>query len=79
MPVTYCKAWSLHYREALQPMTEEEAAPAHRGRKQYTALIWEGDRLSRIVLFTREMVDVSFVDELGREEVGYQFQDRGEG
>lgn len=74
--LSYCRKWSLGYREALEPLTEKQAKKAHESGKEYCALLGPvPNRPSHVVHFNRGAILITKLDDLLRSEMVHVFGD----
>jgi hypothetical protein len=72
--ITYGDSWFLAARRLSKSWEESQARTAHEQRKQYAAVISDGDRIVCVVTGHPNGFFVSFLDSLRREWLVFHFQ-----
>ncbi|MBL0385771.1 hypothetical protein JJB07_03835 [Tumebacillus sp. ITR2] len=74
MKLFYCDKWSSIRKKPWNILDESSAKLHHSKRESYTAVYCEGDKPKYIVNLTDSWVSVSFLDELLRKYLHYDFE-----
>lgn len=79
MIYSYAEKWSRSYKEALKPLTEEQARQRHEAGSLYTVLLGEKNRPHTIIETRDHYFGVEFMDEQLRPHSVYQFKRQPDG
>lgn len=73
----YCKSWFWAKKHATNILTEEQARKAHNERERYTVLVNSTERPYAVidVVGGEGFVGVTFLDEVLRESLSYNFKE----
>lgn len=75
----YCKKWFFAEKRPINMLGEQQAKRLHESRQPYVAIAGEPTNPTHVISIAGRWVTVSFLDELGREVLNYDFQERREG
>jgi len=75
MEIFFCKSWFRAKKCPTEMWCEEQAKAAHEDGKLYTVLVGSIEQPHCFLEVTRRAVGVSFLDQLLRESLSYDFQE----
>ncbi|WP_019537616.1 hypothetical protein [Paenibacillus ginsengihumi] len=78
MEIYYCDKWSNIKKKPWNIIDEKTARFNHEGRQEYTAVLSDGGQPKYLVNVTDKWVSVSFLDDLLRKYLHYDFLVKGD-
>jgi hypothetical protein len=79
MVTSYCEKWFQAGRHPITPMTAVEAQARHEARRPYCAVIGGVEAPTHVISLAGAWVSVAFLDDLKREYLRYDFNERAPG
>ena len=75
MDISYCEKWWISEKKPIRPMDGKSACLRHDKRQPYTAIISENEKPKFIINCTGKWVSVSFLDNIFRKYLQYDFKE----
>jgi hypothetical protein len=75
MRLQYCDRWFAAGKRPIDVLDAETARERHMARDPYTVVVGSLDHPTHLISFAKPWVSVSFLDDMGREYLSYDFQE----